>query len=407
MRRMEAYRVYLIQEGASALLMSMIFTASSIYQVTRVGLTPLQLVLVGTTLEAAAFLFEVPTGVVADVYSRRLSVIIGMLLIGVGFLVEGTFPVFWLILAAQVLWGLGYTFTSGATQAWISDEIGEAEAGRAFMRANQVGNLTALVGIGAGMWLGSLAINLPIQMGGAGMVLLGLFLAWKMPETGFTPAARAEVSAWTSFRTTFSDGLGIVRRSPALLTIMSIGLVYGPYSEGFDRLWTKHILDQFSLPLSEYLQPVFWFGLIRMAGLLLSTGLTEVVSRRVDTASFRSTARVLYLITILLIGGLFVFAMAPSFYLAVAAYILVYITRNVIGPVFTAWVNQGLEFSRAGDGHLDEQPGGRDRADCRRAGCRADRQPCFCEGCFADIQLNPDACAGTLPACAPAEKWIW
>ena len=39
---------------------------------------PLQLVLVGTTLELACFLFEIPTGIVADLYSRRLSVVIGV-----------------------------------------------------------------------------------------------------------------------------------------------------------------------------------------------------------------------------------------------------------------------------------------------------------------------------------------
>src|SRR5512136_3456728 len=135
MRKMGAYPLYLMMEGATALLMTMIFTASSIYQVSMVGLSALQLVLVGTTLEAAAFIFEVPTGVVADVYSRRLSVIIGMFLIGLGFIVEGSFPLFLPILLAQVLWGLGYTFTSGATQAWITDEIGEAAAGKAFLRS--------------------------------------------------------------------------------------------------------------------------------------------------------------------------------------------------------------------------------------------------------------------------------
>jgi len=150
MRKMGAYPLYLVMEGATALLMTMIFTASSIYQVSMVGLSALQLVLVGTTLEVSAFLFEVPTGVVADVYSRRLSVIIGMFLIGLGFIVEGAFPLFLPILLAQVLWGLGYTFTSGATQAWITDEIGEAAAGKAFLRSDQVGNLTALFGIGAG-----------------------------------------------------------------------------------------------------------------------------------------------------------------------------------------------------------------------------------------------------------------
>ncbi len=162
MRKMDALRVYLIQEGVTAFMFSMIFTASAIYQVTIVGLTPLQLVLVGTTLEVAAFIFEIPTGVVADVYSRRLSVIIGMFLISLGFVVEGSFPIFGFILAAQVLWGLGYTFTSGASQAWISDEIGEEFAGKAFLRANQVGNITALAGIASGMLIGSLRINLPI-----------------------------------------------------------------------------------------------------------------------------------------------------------------------------------------------------------------------------------------------------
>ncbi len=132
---MSAYWVFLIYEGAISFLLSMIFTASMIYQVTMVGLSPLQLVLVGTTLEAAVFLFEIPTGVVADMYSRRLSVIIGVVLIGVGFIIEGTCPLFIPILIAQVIWGLGITFTSGATQAWISDEIGEGLAGRAFLRA--------------------------------------------------------------------------------------------------------------------------------------------------------------------------------------------------------------------------------------------------------------------------------
>jgi DHA3 family tetracycline resistance protein-like MFS transporter len=342
-KKSEPYQIYLLLEGVSAFLMTMIFTASSIYQVTVVGMTPLQLVLVGTTLEAAAFLFEIPTGVVADVYSRRLSVIIGMFLIGAGFLVEGSFPFFWPILFAQVLWALGYTFTSGATQAWISDEIGEVEAGKAFLRANQLGNLTALLGIACGMLIGSIRINLPIQVGGAGLALLGLYLAFRMPETGFEPARLEERSTWGDLKATFTDGLRMVRRRPALMTILSIGLIYGLYSEGFDRLWTKHILDQFSLPLAGTVQPVIWLGLIRGIGLLLATGATEIVTRRVDTASHFATARALNLITILLLVGLFTFALTGSLGLALAAYILVYVTRNVIGPVFTAWVNQKLD----------------------------------------------------------------
>ena len=49
----------------------------AVYLVQELHLSPLQLVLMGTAMEAAVFLFEIPTGVVADTYSRRLSLIVG------------------------------------------------------------------------------------------------------------------------------------------------------------------------------------------------------------------------------------------------------------------------------------------------------------------------------------------
>ncbi|MDQ3703432.1 MAG: MFS transporter, partial [Chloroflexota bacterium] len=120
--RLDAVTVYLIITGATALFGSTIFTLAAIYRVQEAGLTPLQLVLVGTMMEASIFLFEVPTGVVADTFSRRASVITGIALLGAASVQEGAVPLFGSILLAQALWGLGYTFTSGATEAWISGE---------------------------------------------------------------------------------------------------------------------------------------------------------------------------------------------------------------------------------------------------------------------------------------------
>jgi DHA3 family tetracycline resistance protein-like MFS transporter len=281
--------------------------------------------------------------VVADVYSRRLSIIIGMFLIGLGFILEGSFPLFWTILLAQVLWGIGYTFTSGATQAWITDEIGESGAGRAFLRASQVGQIAALVGIALGMLLGSMRVNIPIQVGGFGLLLLGIFLILTMPETGFNPAAREERSSWVRLSSTFRQGLNTVRRRPALLTILSIGLIYGLYSEGLDRLWTKHILENFTLPQLADLQPVVWIGLVRAVSMMLSVGAVEIVRRKVDTNSHISVARALFTLTLLLAVGLLAFTLAGPLILALLAYWLIDVTRGVISPIYTAWVNQRLD----------------------------------------------------------------
>src|SRR3982750_1689119 len=97
-RAADPARTYYAFQGAFAFLFALAFTLNMVYFVKVVGLSPLQMVLVGTTLEIACFAFEIPTGIVADLYSRRLSVIIGFFLIGVGFTIEGALPFFGAVL---------------------------------------------------------------------------------------------------------------------------------------------------------------------------------------------------------------------------------------------------------------------------------------------------------------------
>src|SRR5690606_7603351 len=107
------------------------------------------------------------------------------------------------IIAGEVLWGIGYTFTSGATQAWITDEIGEGAAGKAFLRGSQAGQVGGLVGLALSMALVNVRVNLPIQVGGALFLVLGLFLALFMPENGFTPTPKEQRESWGSMLGTF------------------------------------------------------------------------------------------------------------------------------------------------------------------------------------------------------------
>ena len=125
----------------------------AVYLVRELHFSPLQLVLMGTAMEAAVFLCEVPTGVVADTYSRRLSLIIGYLGMGVAWAAVGLVSAPWLIIALWALWGLSYTFTSGAEQAWITDEVGVANVGtrlpaRRALRAGRRGARAACSGRG-------------------------------------------------------------------------------------------------------------------------------------------------------------------------------------------------------------------------------------------------------------------
>ncbi len=84
-----APQVYLLTAAVSGTAASVVFTLSQVYRVSTVGLNALELVMVGTVMQLTIFLFEIPTGVVADVISRRLSVIIGYALMGLSLVSSG------------------------------------------------------------------------------------------------------------------------------------------------------------------------------------------------------------------------------------------------------------------------------------------------------------------------------
>lgn len=339
----QATNIYLFIEIAASILFQMIFVALSLYEITVAGLTPLQLVLCGTALEVAAFVFEVPTGVIADVYSRKLSIIIGFILMGLGFLIEGFFPVFGPILIAQVVWGLGYTFTSGASEAWISDEIGEEPANRLFLRAARVGLYAALLGMGLAALIGTGHVSYPIRFGGLGLILVGIVLAFAMPETGFQPTPREDRNTWEHMLFTFREGFSAVRARPRLMAVLGIGFFYGLYSEGFDRLWVKHLVDGFSLPGIFAGSQVAFLGILKAVGTVLAILALRGVEKRLDTSQPREIGQVMLLVT----GGISIslvgLALSPYLGWVLAAFLLITVLRRIAQPLYTSWVNQKLD----------------------------------------------------------------
>lgn len=343
MNRISPSRVYLFIEFAASACFSMMFVVTSLYEATIAGLTPVQLILVGTALEISAFVFEVPTGIVADVYSRRLSIIIGYVLMGIGFLVEGLFPAFIPILLAQIIWGLGYTFTSGATQAWITDEIGEEDANKLFLRGMRVGLYASLIGMTLAALVGVNNVAMPILVGAGGVLSIGVILIFIMPEKNFHPTPREDRNTWQHMWHTFKQGAEAVRSKPRLMSIVGVGLFYGIYSEGFDRLWVKHLLDQFSLPILFGNNQVAFFAVLRAAGALLTILAVHVVEKRVDSTNPIAIGRAMFVVTALISVAMLGFALSPLLFLSLALYLVLDALRDVRIPLQTAWVNQKLD----------------------------------------------------------------
>ena len=141
----------------------------------------------------------------------------------------------------------------------------------------------------------------------------------------------------------FRHGLRAVRGRSVLVMLLAVSLFWGMASEGFDRLWQKLMLDNFTFPVIGTLDTVTWFGIFSMLGSLLAIAGNEFMRRRVDTRDPRALARALLVISSALIVGVLAFALAGSFEMAVVALLLVGTLRNINWPLFDTWVNQQVE----------------------------------------------------------------
>jgi DHA3 family tetracycline resistance protein-like MFS transporter len=345
MHRLSARSVWYAYEAADSFLGMLAFTVTAVYYVTEVGMSPLHLVLVGTLMEVSIFVFEVPTGIVADMYSRRLSIVIGTFVMGVAVMLFGALGDVWPILAANALWGFGYTFTSGAFDAWLADEVGQERLAGVYLRGAQVGRVASLAGIGASVGLALVDLRLPIVAAGAGGVLLALFFALAMPETGFAPLPREERGSFAQMAHTGGQGARLVRARPVLLAILGIAAFAGMWSEGYDRLWQAHFIRDIGLPSIGGLDPVVWFGVFGAGTILLSIAVAHPLGKRIERAGLATMATALFWIDAALLVSALVFGLAGQFWLALVAYFAVGLGRNVGNPIFQTWLNRSVEES--------------------------------------------------------------
>lgn len=343
MRRPSATSVYY---GLEFFLAMPSFVVIALYLVRDLELSPLELVLMGTAMEAAVVLFEVPTGVVADTYGRKLSLVIGFLGMGAAWLLVGVVSETWLVVALWAAWGIAYTFTSGAYQAWITDEVGVERVPKVFMRGARLMYLGAFLGLGLSVLVGTQSLQAAVIAGGALQIACALGCIVLMPETGFRRRPVVErAGALAELRTTAVSGGRYVRRQPLLLLLLGIAFFVGASSEAFDRLKEAHFLREIGLPGIGDLDAVVWFGGFLAISMLFGFFAVGALERRFERVGTEGIARLLFGLTAVLAVAQLLFALTGAAAVAVGALLVSLLTRQLIFPLWHTWVNQQITDS--------------------------------------------------------------
>ena len=342
--KLSAYKTYLLFSAITAMCFSLVATVMIVYHIEIVHLNPLQLILVGTTLELACFIFEIPTGIVADVYSRKLSIVIGGVLTGVGFILEGSISSFIFVLVAQIVWGLGSTFISGSLEAWIAEEEKNKDLDEIYIKEAQAGQIGAFIGIVLSTVIANFSVRLPIIVSGVLFIILALFLWLYMPENNFKPSAPGDLNTFKKMVYTFKSGLKFVKSKSIIMILLAVTLFYGLSSEGYDRLSNAHFLQDTTLPKLGNLSSVTWFGIFGILGMILSFIVMHFMAKNLKNEDNRKNGKLLLCINILYISSMLIFALTRNFSLMLIAYLATNTFRIINEPIFSAWLN----------GHIDD-----------------------------------------------------
>jgi len=188
-------RIYLLLTLLTTLAASFIWGINTLFLLDA-GLSNTEAFAANAFFTVGQVLFEVPTGVVADTRGRRFSLMLGaatLLLATLLYLLMWNIQApFWGWALASVMLGLGFTFFSGATEAWLVDALaatgftGNLES--VFGRAQVVGGFAMLAGsVGGGVIAQFTDLGVPYIVRAA-MLGVTLLVAWRfMHDLGFTP----------------------------------------------------------------------------------------------------------------------------------------------------------------------------------------------------------------------------
>jgi DHA3 family tetracycline resistance protein-like MFS transporter len=340
--RTDPYRLYLALRVALSFLVGLAFTTSVVYRVEDGGLNPFELLMIGTVLEVSYLVFQLPTGFLADLVSRRACVVAGFAVYAGGLVWQGLSPEFWVHLVAQVLLALGAALWSGALDSWVADETRKAEMTPVYLRATQLGFIGGIAGSLLSGALAILGLGLPMLLGGALMALGTAWLALVMPERHFqrpggdgkvrTVLAQARAEAGVQIRASRRAA----RIVPGLALLLGMSFLFGLWSESYDRLSGAFLLEDIGFPLG--LEPAMWFSLIACVVALAGIGLTEWAGRRTARLGSGAIIGMLVGFTAVALVGVVGFSLSRDFWIAVAFLLLLSAARPLYEPLVNGWL---------------------------------------------------------------------
>lgn len=331
-------RIYLTILLFNTLAASLIWGINTLFLL-NAGLNNTQAFAANAFFTLGFMIFEIPTGVVADLRGRRVSYLLGVITLALStllylFMWYRSAP-FWAWALSSVLLGLGFTFFSGATEAWLADGLAHAGGKDQLESVLAKGEIVE----GAAMLTGSVAGGLLAQMTNLGvpyivraalLVLNFVFAFLMMKDIGFKPADEKNPikEVKVIFKGSFRHGLS----NPPVRWLM----LAAPFTGGVS-IYAFYAMQPYLLQLwgNEKAYGVAGLAAAIVAGAQIAGGLLVPYIGKV----FRRRTSVLLTCEIVSVGVLALVGFVPNFWVAVTLLVMWGLMYAAARPMRQTYLN--------------------------------------------------------------------
>ncbi len=331
-------RTYYGIAATTTLAQALIWGVNTLFLLS-VGFDIFEVMLINAAYTVAQVVFEVPTGVVADTVGRRVSYLLAVATILVSTLLYVGFGLagygLWPFAAASALLGIGYTFYTGAVDAWMVDALHSVGYGGRlepiFARYGITFGIFMLIGTTAGGLLGQVELWIPYVARAVVLVpafLLGLLV---MRDLGFTGRPLTLGSFGAETRKIATAGVTYGLRDKTVRFIMFASLVQGVFFMYGFYSWQKYFLDLLG-------QNLVWVtgviaALVGLTQIIGNLAVGRIIKRWPDRGLILTVCAGVTTVTV--IGA----ALIQYFWIAVPLYLLSTMAFGIAIPVKQGWLN--------------------------------------------------------------------
>lgn len=219
----QTIKIYLLLATLEKFSISFISATYVTFLLAR-GLNLFEAGLVNFVFFTTLFVFEIPTGALADVFGRKKSFVISCFLWTISFSLYPLTKTVVGFMLVEMIGAIGATFATGAFQAWLKDKLehhGSAESiGPILAKEQMIGGLACIIGALAGAFLANQNDNWPWLAGASFMLLTGLLAIVLMKEEYFIPKKFSFRNGWQEMKIVVGKSFRYGRQNKAVRFVL-------------------------------------------------------------------------------------------------------------------------------------------------------------------------------------------